>query len=207
VDAKNSSDVDGWTRLGIPVSAFSSVKQAPYFSARMTYRPSRDFALSVYGSYSSTTVSSSYNGSEAVLQLDRGVWATDLTFGVSYYPVLQPYFMEWYLQAQAGIIFARATARAIGTQASKPAGVIVMVPLVDSEGKYRETKTSALLFLGADIPLTDRFFLKGELGYRVAQVGEMDGNIRRFDVQSTEASATVFDFSGVLLNIGIGFQF
>ena len=206
VDAKNASDVEGWGRLGIPVSTFASVKHAPYVSGRITYRSSRDFSFSIYGSYFSNTVSSNHHSQDAVLQLDRSVGATDLTLGISYYPALQPYFMEWYLQAHVGVIFARARARAVGSQASKPAGVIIMIPLVDSEGIYRKTKTSALFFVGADLPLAHPLFFKGEVGYRVAQVGEMNGDIRRFDVQSSESSITVFDFSGILINIGVGFQ-
>lgn len=206
VDAKNASDVVGWNNLGIPVSDFASVKQSPFFSGRITYRYTRDFAVSMYGSYSSKTVSSSYNGSNAVLQLDRNVGATDLSLGVSYYPAIQSYLFQWYLQVNLGVILARATAKAVGTQATKPAGFIVMVPLVDSEGKYKKAKTSAAFFVGADIPLFQQVFAKGEAGYRVAQVGELDGDITRFGVQSNEPSTTLFNFSGFVASIGVGIE-
>ena len=206
VDAKNASDVEGWGNLGIPLNGFASVKQSPFFSGRMTYRYTRDFAVSMYGSYFSKTVSSSYDGPDAVLQLDRSVGATDLSLGVAYYPAAQPYFFQWYLQVNLGVILARATAKAVGTQATKPGGVVVVVPLVDSEGKYKMAKTSAAFFVGADMPLFRAVFLKGEAGYRVARVGELDGDITRFGVQSNEPSTTVFDFSGILVSVGVGIE-
>ena len=206
VDAKNASDVVGWGNLGIPVSDFSSVKQSPFFSGRITYRYTRDLALSIYGSNFSKTVSSSYDGPDAVLHLERTVGATDLALGVAYYPAVQPYFCQWYLQANLGVIVARATTSAIGSQSTKPAGVGFMAPLVDTEGKYKKTMPAAAFFVGVDIPLLLRVFLRGETGYRVAQVGELDGDITQFGVQSDESSTTSFDFSGFVVSVGIGIE-
>jgi hypothetical protein len=207
VDAKNASDVVGWTSLGFPLSNIASVKQSPFFSARMTYRYTRDFAISLYGSYFSKTVSSSYNGSDAVLKLDRSVGATDLYLGIVYYPAAQPYLFEWYLQANLGVILARGTTRTVGSQAVKSGGVTTMVPFDDSEGKYKKTKTAAAFFVGANMPLARWVFLKGEAGYRVAQVGELDGDVTSFGVQSTITTTTPFDFSGLLVSVGAGIEF
>ena len=204
VDAKNASDVVGWSNLGIPVSNFGSVKQSPFFSGRISYRYTRDFSVSIYGSYFSRAVSSSYDGSDAVLQLERSVGATDLSLGIAYFPAAQPYLFQWYLQVNLGVILARGTAKAVGSQAAKPADVVVMVPLVDTEGKYKKAKTSAAFCVGADMPLFQRVFLKGEAGYRVAQVGELDGDITRFGVQSNETSTTSFNFSGFVVSVGVG---
>jgi len=206
VDAKNASDVVGWSNLGIPVNDFASMKQSPFLSGRITYRNTRDFAVSIYGSYFSKTVSSSYDGPNAVLQLERSVGATDLSLGAAYYPAVQPYFFQWYLQVNLGVILAHATAKAVGTQAAKSAGVIVMVPLVDSDGNYKKAKTSAAFFVGADVPLFLRVFLKGEAGYRVAQVGELDSDITRFGVQSDGSSTTLFNFSGFVVSVGVGIE-
>jgi hypothetical protein len=57
------------------------------------------------------------------------------------------------------------------------------------------------------MPLIQHIFIRGEAGYRVAQVGELDGDITRFGVQSNESSTTMFDFSGVLVSIGVGVAF
>jgi hypothetical protein len=207
VDAKNASDVVGWGSLGIPVSDFASMKQSPFLSGRITYRYDRDFSVSIYGSYFSKTVSSSYDGTNAMLQLERSVGATDLSLGIAYYPAAQPNMFQWYLQVNLGILLARATAITEGTQATKPAGFVIMVPLVDTQAKYKKAKTSAAFFVGADMPLFQRVFLKGEAGYRVAQVGELDGDITRFGVQTNVTSTTVFDFSGFVVSVGVGIAF
>jgi hypothetical protein len=207
VDAKNASDVAGWTNLGFPLGSIASVKQSPFLSARMTYRYTRDFAISLYGSYFSKAVSSSYEGSDAVLKIDRSVGATDLCLGIAYYPAAQPFLLEWYLQVNLGVILARGTTRTIGSQAVKSGAVTTMVPFDDSEGIYRKTKTSASFFVGANIPLLRSLFLKGEAGYRLAQVGELDGSVTSFGVQSSMTSTTMFDFSGLLVSVGVGIEF
>jgi hypothetical protein len=206
VDDKNASDVAGWSSLGIPLGGFTSLKRSPFYSARMTYRSTRDFAVSVYASYFSESVSTSYDGTDAILHLDRSVGATDLALGLAYYPPSQPYFLQWYLQANLGILMAHAAARAIGEQATKPGGVVVMVPLVDSQGEYKKTKTSASFFVGVDLPLLRGFFLNGQAGYRVSQTGQLEGDITRFGVQSSESSTTMFDFSGFLFSLGVGIE-
>jgi len=204
VDAKNASDVVGWGNLGIPVGSFASVKQSPFVSGRMSYRFSREIAFSIYGSYFSKSVSSSYEGTDALLHLDRSVGATDLSLGVAYYPAAQPYFLQWYLQVNLGIIMARASTKAFGTQNTKPTGVGFVSPLVDSEGNYKKTKPTAAFFVGADMPLLSGVFLKGEAGYRSAQVGELDGDITLSGVHSNEISTTSFDFSGFVISVGVG---
>jgi hypothetical protein len=80
-------------------------------------------------------------------------------------------------------------------------------PLVDSEGKYRKTKPCASFSIGADIPLYLGTFLKGEAGYRFAQVGQLDGDITLSGVHSSETSTTSFDFSGFVISAGIGIEF
>jgi hypothetical protein len=207
VDEKNASDVVGWNNLGIPTGDFASVKQSPFFSGRLTYRFSREIAFSFCGSSFSKSVSSSYEGPDAVLQLERSVAATDLSLGVAYYPADQPYFLQWYLQVNLGVILARASTKAFGTQNTKPTDVGFVSPLVDSEGKYRKTKPCATFSVGADMPLFLGIFLKGEAGYRSAQVGELDGDITISGVHSSETSTTFFDFSGFLVSVGVGIEF
>ena len=204
VDEKNALDVVGWSNLGFPVTDFASVKQSPFFSGRLTYRFSRELAFSIYASSFSTSVSSSYDRPDAMLHLDRSVGATDLSLGVAYYPADQPYFLQWYLQVNVGVILARASTKAFGTQHTKPTDVGSVSPLVDSEGKYRKTKPCAAFSLGADMPVFHAIFLKGEAGYRSAQVGELDGDITQSGVHSNETSTTSFNFSGFMVSVGVG---
>jgi len=206
VDDKNASDVVGWGNLGIPVSSFSSVKQSPLFSGRISYRFSREIAFSIYGSAFSKSVSSSYDGPDAMLHLDRSVGATDLSLSVAYYPAVQPYFLQWYLQVNLGVLLARASTKAVGTQNTKPAGVGIASSLVDSEGDYKKTKPDASFSVGADVPLLAGMFLKGEAGYRFAQMGQLEGDITQYGVHSTETSTTSFDFSGFMISVGVGIE-
>jgi hypothetical protein len=206
VDAKNASDVVGWNNLGIPVSDFPSVRQSPFFSGRLTYRSTRDLGFSVYGAYFSKSVVSAYVGPDASLQLERSVGATELSLGVTYYPAVQPYFLQWYLGVNLGVFYARASTRAFGTQSTKPSDVGISSPLVDSEGAYKETKPSVSLSVGADMPLLLGIFMKGEAGYRFSQIGQMSGDITQSGVHSIETSTTSFDFSGFLISVGVGFE-
>jgi hypothetical protein len=149
-------------------------------------------------------VSASYSGSDTQLQLDRSVGATDITVGIAYYPSQQPYGFEWYVQTNFGAILARASANAHGQQASKQVAITVMVPLVNSEANYKRTKTCALFSVGVDVPLLSGVFLRGEGGYRVAQVGQLNGDSIDFSVSGTQMSTTLFDYSGFIVSLGVG---
>jgi hypothetical protein len=164
VDEKNAADVVGWSNLGIPVSDFASVKQSPFFSDRVTYRFSREIAFSFYGSSFSKSVSSSYDGPDAVLQLERSVGATDLSLGVASYPAVQPYLLQWYLQVNLGVILARASTKAVGTQNTKPTDIGFVSTLVDSEGNYRKTKPCAAFPSGPTCHCSSGFSSKERLG-------------------------------------------
>lgn len=206
VDNKNASDVAGWANLEIPVSDFASVKISPFYSLGVRYRSDRDFAISLSGTYWNKTVTSSYDGSDAILHLDRSVGSTDIMFGVSYYPAAQPVQFEWYIQGNVNLTMARATAKAVGSQGQKPGGTIILVPFIDTDGKYKKSSLSAGLGVGADMRLARGFSLTANAGYRFAQLGTMEGDISRFDVHTTEASTTEFDFSGLQISAGIRFD-
>ena len=206
VDNKNSSDVAGWANQGIPVADFASVKISPLYSVGVRYRSDREFALSLTGTYWNKTVSSSYDGSDAILHLDRGVGSTDLMFGVSYYPGAQPPQFEWYIQGNIDLTMARATAKAVGSVGQKPGGTMILVPFIDTDGKYKKSSLSAGLGVGADMRLGGAFSLTGYAGYRFAQLGTMEGDISRFGVQTTESSTTAFDFSGLQISAGIRYD-
>ena len=206
VDNKNSSDVAGWANQGIPVGDFTSVKISPLYSVGVRYRSDREFALSLSGTYWNKSVSSAYDGSDAILHLERGVGSTDLMFGVSYYPGAQPPQFEWFIQGNIDLTMARATAKAIGSVGQKPGGTIILVPFIDTDGAYKKSSLSAGLGLGADLRLGGAFSLTGYAGYRFAQLGTMVGDISRFGVHTTESSTTAFDFSGLQVSAGIRYD-
>lgn len=206
VDDKNQRDVVGWSGEGLLLGQFSSVKRSPFYSANVGYRYDREFGVSLTGSYWTKTVSSSYNGPDATLQLDRGVGSTDVMLGISYYPSARPFFFEWYVQTSLGLSIAHATARTFGTLMAKNGPVLVPVTFVDSDGTYTKSKASVGILVGADAPLTGNLFLKAEVGYRLAQFGAIDGDVTQMGVHSVQTSTIEFDYSGFQLSAGLRFQ-
>jgi hypothetical protein len=205
VDEKNQSDVQGWSRQGLLVGQLGSVKHSPFYSVCVSYRYDREFGVSLAGSYWTKTVSSSYNGPDASLQLERGVGSTDFVVGISYYPSARPVFLEWYVQTNLGVSLARATAKAVGTQMVKSGSVLIPVTFVDTDGTYKKSKAIVGVLVGADMPLIGALSLKTEAGYRFAQFGTMDGDVTQMGQHSVQTSTIEFDYSG--FQVGAGFRF
>ncbi len=204
VDDDNSSDVKGWNRLGIRVGTFASVKRSPVFSGRVRYRLSREFALSLTALYNSKKVTASYAGPDATLSLIRSVGSSDVSLGIAYFPSAQLYVLEWYLQVDMALTFARATAEAHGTQTVKIDGVPTSIPTVETSATFKKSKISLGVFLGADIPIVPSVFFRFEGGYRFAQLGKLDGDVTRFGEHTTETTSIEFNYSGFLVCAGIG---
>lgn len=203
VDDDNAADAEGWARQGYTVSRFPSVKQALLYSARLSYRHDREFAVSMIALYSSKTVRASYHSYDGDLDLSRGIGSTDIILGIAYYPAAQLYFLEWYFQATFGLTFASATANATGVRYVKIAGVPTPQPLIETVATFSRTKTSVGAGAGMDIPILQRVAIKAEALYRVAQVGAMSGTVSRFGEQSDETTTIDFDYSGFLITAGI----
>jgi opacity protein-like surface antigen len=203
VDDDNAADAQGWARQGYPISQFASLKQPLLYSLRLSYRYDREFAASLIVLYSSETVRASYHGSDADLDLSRGISSNDIIVGLAYYPAARPYFLEWYIHATLGLTMARATATAIGVHYVKVAGVPTPQPLIDTDAKFSKTKTSVGAGCGIDIPVVSRVAVNAEALYRFAQFGAMDGTVSRFGEQSDATTSIGFDYSGFLLSAGI----
>jgi hypothetical protein len=206
VDADNASDAEGWAGLGIPVTPFSSLKKSLLYSARVTYRYDREFAVSLIASYTSKEVTSSYRGSNAELDLARGVGSTDFVLGIAYYPTTRPYFLQWYLQVSFGVILARATAKAKGIQYTKVGPDLVPSPLTDTDATYTASKSVADAAIGIDVPLFSRVALVAEASYRFARFGILEGDVTRFGETSVQKTTIEFDYSGYLLTAGVRFE-
>ena len=207
VDEKNQLDVEGWARQGLLLGQLGSVKRSPLYSLCVSYRYDRDFGVSLNGSYWTKTVTSSYNGPDATLQLERGVGSTDVVVGISYYPSSHPYFLEWYIETNLGVSLARATAKAVGTQMVKNGPVMTPVTFVDTDATYKKSKAVIGVLVGADMPLIGKLSLKGEAGYRFAQFGTMDGDVTQMGQHSVQTSTIEFDYSGFQVSAGLRYQF
>jgi hypothetical protein len=207
VDEKNQADVEGWSRQGLILGQLGSVKRSPFYSVCVSYRYDREFGVSLAGSYWTKAVSSSYNGPDASLQLERGVGSTDVVLGIAYYPPARPFFLNWYIQTILGVSLARATAKAVGTQMVKSGSVLIPVTFVDTDGAYKKSKAIVGVLVGADMPLMGGLSLKTEAGYRFAQFGTMDGEVTQMGQHSVQTSSIEFDYSGFQVSAGFRFQF
>ncbi len=207
VDEKNQSDVAGWARQGLLLGQLGSVKRSPFYSVGVSYRYDREFGVSLSGSYWTKTVSSSYHGPDAALELDRGVGCTGIVLGISYYPQAQPFFLEWYIQTNLGVSVAHATAKAVGMQMVKSGSELIPVTFVDTDGTYTKSKLTVGALAGVDLPLIGGLSLKAEAGYRVAQFGTIDGDVTQMGQHSVQTSTIEFDYSGFQVSAGFRFQF
>lgn len=206
VDENNQADAEGWGNQGFPVGQFASLKRSTFYSAGASYRHDREFAVSLTASYWSKTVSSSYDGPGTTLQLDRGVGSTDFVLGIAYYPSARPYFLEWYIQTSLGLAIAHATARAVGSRMQKDGPVLIPVLFVDTDATYAKSKLSAGLSMGADIRMFGGLSLTMAAGYRLAQLGMLEGDITRFGQHTKQPTTIAFDYSGLLASAGLKFE-
>lgn len=206
VDDNNAADAEGWARAGFPVSAFPSLRTAPLYTLRISYRQDREFAFSLRVHHTSKTVAASLHSSDGDLDLTRSVRSTDVALGIAYTPPLRLAFLEWYCEAIVGITATGATATASGTQYVKVGSVPTPAPLVDTDARFSASKASVGVGVGIDVPMVSRLAIHAEAFYRIAQFGKLDGTVRRFDEQSDATTTAEFNYSGFLLSAGLRYD-
>lgn len=207
VDSKNSRDVQGYNDQALFVEEMPSLKAAPMYFAKVTYRATREFGFSLSVLYSTKEVSTVYNGSDDYLMLKRGVSSTDVTLGMAYFPSAQPYFLEWYVQGDIGLLLGRANAETFGTHTYKVGGQPDVRPTIDTKGIYDKSKLDVAVRIGANIPLVRKFFLRPEGGYRLAVLGKLNGTVSRLSGTTSEETSIDFDYSAFFATLGVGIEF
>ncbi len=207
VDQDNQSDVEGWNRQGIFIGSFPSLKNAFMLSAKGSYRYDRDVAFSFSFSDASREVSTLYNTPEQTLKLVRSVGFTDATFGVVYHFPLYYDLAESYAGAEVGLMWARAHAEAYGTRTLKIVDSTETFPTLDTKGTYNATKTMVNALVGMHVRVFESLFLSAELKYKVGKVGKMDGHVTRIGSEGDETTSIEFDYSGLLITLGLGVKF
>lgn len=207
VNRDNQSDVEGFNRVGIPLPHFPSFDAAPVYTGTVAYRSAPDFGVAISLTYFEKTIGTNYQSSEEILSLTRTVESTDVMVGFAYYPSWRPYFMEWYADVRMGVTFARARAEAYGAQFVKIGGEPTAQVSIDTKGKYAKSKLTVVLGLGASMNITGPLILKADVGYKFAQLGQIDGEVSRLGVTRTETTNPEFDFSAVTVSAGVGIEF
>lgn len=207
VDNDNTSDVEIYNRVGIPLPPFPAFDRAWFFSGRISYRYARDFGLSLLVTYFDKRISTKYDTPEEILSLARSVGSTDAMLAFAYYPPVRPYFLDWYTELLIGFTFARAWAEAYGATFPKIDGVPTVQVNTDTKGVYNKSKIAVGIGLGASARLVGSLILRADAAYKFAQLGKIDGEVTRFGVTASETTTPEFNFSAIFVSAGLGVEF
>lgn len=207
VDDDNRNDVEGFNDAGIPIGPFPLLNTSPFFTGKVHYRLDREFGASLRVQYFSKEVATLFDHPDEFLHLTRSVGATDIAGALVYYPQFQPYAFEWYIELNIAWTFAQARAIANGEKNFKIDGQTNFVKTFDSDGNYKKSKLGVGIGTGVTMALTGPLFLRGEVSYKFAQMGTLDGTVRRFDSTTPQGTTIEFNFSGFLLSAGVGVEF
>ena len=206
VNEENRRDVQTWNELGIPLEPFSPFQSSVVFSGRLTYRFQPSFALSVSIGNSSTEVNTKYVGPRQTLSMIRSVGSTEMAVGFINYVPSWFSSVEWHAEFNVGYISAWAKSDAFGTMTIRGPDSTYTDTNVNTKGVYDRLRTFASVGLGATIRIARHFLLTAEGKYRFAKVGKMEGEATRFG-ETTSETTVEFDYSGLLLSIGLGLGF
>ncbi len=189
----------------IPIGAFSKFTSAPSFGFRASYRYDRDMAVSLSVFSFSATIRNSYNDPSVKLDMERSVGSVDVMLGFSYFlPLLRQ--LESQLYVEAGVIIARADAITFNSRVEKVGADFETVVYFDTDAQYRKTKVIADVGTSLTWNVASPIFLRADILYRFANVGEMKGIVRRVQGTFEDLSQTIFDFSSLSATLGIGYH-
>jgi hypothetical protein len=206
VDEDNQRDIEGWRVQGIPIEDFGSLKTALQFGAKGTYRFERDIVLSLSFTHAEREVRAEYLSYDATLELDRSVGFTDVLAGLGFYYPITPLHAEAYAGGEVGMMYARADAKAYGTQ-QKTSDTTQIDIVLDSEGHYKKNKLVLNAVAGMNFHVFEPLFLQVEAKYKFGKVGKLEGDVRRFNDTAVQETTIEFDYSGLFLSLGIGIVF
>ncbi len=190
----------------IPIRSIDHFSAAPLFGINTSYRYDRDMAVSFSASYAKQKLNAVYKDSTVFLNLDRSAQTIDFMVGLMYFfPLL--YDMEVAIVLDVGLLMAEARAGTYNTLEEKSGETTVTVVHYDSEAVYRKSKL--IVDTGGTWTWNaySTFFVKAQVLYRLGNMGQMEGEIRRLQGNIQEPSFANFDFSGFTATLGIGLTF
>ena len=206
VNEENRTDVQTWNELGIPLEPFPPLQSSVVFSGRLTYRFQPNFALSISIGNSSTEVNTKYVGQRQTLSMIRSVGSTEMAVAFINYVPSRFSFVDWHAEFNVGYMSAWAKSDAFGTMTLGGPDSTYTVTNVDTKGAYDRLRTFASVGLGATVQIARNLLLGAEGKYRFAKMGRMEGEATRFG-ETTSETTVEFDYSGLLLSIGLGLGF
>lgn len=209
VEEEGQRDIDGYHDPAvrfpdnpIPIAPYPPFGIAVAFSGRVMYRYERDFSIALSVLDYSKQIETSYRDTEAYLLLQRKVGATDIILDIGYYfpPIF--YDTEWYAQVGIGRMYARAQSFTWEDKL-KSADSVLVTPKQRSVGDFKISKLFVSISTGVDISLTSWLSLKMEGRYKFAPVGQLEGELKRFDQTAPYVTSSEFDFSSLLVTSGL----
>ena len=199
--------VADWNSNAIPIGPFPHFQSAVSYSARVVYRLDDQLGLTASVSTYGAKASDSYSDAQNYLSLDRSVGATDALVGVLYYLPPLVYRIDPYVLVEVGPVFARADGSTYQTQTVTNGGQTQTTVATNTLAAYRKTSGALGIGLGATMAVTDTWLLRGDLGYKFAKVGQMEGTLTRIAGTFEDTSTTDFDYSAFTISLGIGIAF
>ena len=207
VDQDNQNDVNGWNAQGMPIGSFPSLKTSFLYSVKGAYRIDRDIAFTVSVARSTHRVTAEYSTVNKELLLNRSLGFTDYMFGVLYHFPLYYDDIEGYAGGEVGIMDAYAHADAYAAQLIIIDQDIEVFPYVDTRGDYSIRKTTFNATVGANVRVIGPAFLRVDAQYKFGNAGKMDGHVTRIDSEGDDTTTIGFDFSGLILTLGVSVRF
>lgn len=189
----------------IPIGPFTKISTAPSAAVRASYRYDRDMAVSLSLVLLATSVRNSYRDPSVILEMERSLGAFDLLLGFSYFfPLARR--LEAQLFVDAGALIARADAVTFNSRVEKVGSETETRVYYDTVAEYRKAKVIAAAGAAVTWSGPAPFFVRADLTYRFANVGEMEGTVRRIEESFEGLSQTAFDFSSFSLTVGVGYH-
>ena len=208
VEGDNRRDVELWNLVEkIPIGDFQPLDYALGFAVSGSYRFDRDIALTFGVTNFRKEVATSYQGSEASLQMRRAVGTTDFKLGLAYYLPRTFQDVESYFLVELGSMMTRATADAFGTRTDKAADSTITIITYNSQGVYEKSKLVVTAGFGASSRLFSNVFMKLEGFYKFAKIGKIDGTLTQFGAPVPHTTSIDFDYSSFFFTLGFGMEF
>lgn len=201
-------DVDGYNSVGHRLPGFPSISPAFVFTGKIGYRFERDFSGSVSVLHGSRNVRTSYKNVEHSLSLERTVGSTTAMFGIAQHFPAGP-SADVFIEVQLGMLFARATSSIdwVRTYKLTDSSLTYVTEVQDdTRGTFKKSKLVVAAAFGGTLTPVSPFILRGEVTYRFAKIGKIDGTIMKFGQTQDQTTSIDFDFSGFTFTVGLGIE-
>lgn len=211
VNDRIERQIAGWQDLlGIDIPVPGKINGDQEFGGKVQYHLSENQLLGMQVAYYEEQIASRLSGETGITQerflFERKVSLLNISLTLDYYfnfgdlATPQPY-----AGISAGVAFANARSNTVSTfTKNKQSGADLF--RTDTQGDFSSSVLSGSAYAGMVLELFAGISLWTEAGLQFANVGQMDGKVRRFNTEgeSEESTDSSFDFSGAFIRAGLG---